>query len=81
MKFNFQTKQDMRIAPFCRSFLNSDRKKFMDKCISKSEQNKDFLYLNLLKTKKHEPCKSEATWPVHVEDNSDVIIIGMYFYL
>lgn len=79
--FNFilQTKQDMKIAPIFRADLNSDRKKFMDKCISKCEENIDLLYLNLLKTKKHKPSKSEATWPVHVEGDSDVIIIGMYF--
>lgn len=69
----------MKIAPFYRAELNSDKKKFMDKCISKCEQNTDLLYLNLLKTKKHVPSKSEATWPVQVEDDSDIIIIGMYF--
>lgn len=71
-----QTKQDMKIAPFCRAYLDSDRKTNLEKCISKCEKYKDSLYLSLLKTKKHIPSKSEATWPVQVEDDSDVIIIG-----
>ncbi|KAL4091129.1 hypothetical protein QTP88_025867 [Uroleucon formosanum] len=71
----FQTKQDMKIAPLCRAYLNSDDKKIVDNCISHCEQNKDLLYLNLLKTRKHKPSKSDATWPVHVEDDTDVIII------
>lgn len=71
----------MRIAPLCRAYLNSDHKKIVDKCISHCEQNKDLLYLSLLKTRKHKPSKSDATWPVHVENDTDVIIIGMYFNL
>ncbi|CAI6364406.1 unnamed protein product [Macrosiphum euphorbiae] len=71
----FQTKQDMKIAPLCRAYLNSDKKKIVDKCISHCEQNKDLLYLSLLKTRKHKPSKSDATWPIHVEDDTDVIII------
>lgn len=66
----------MKIAPSCRGFLNSSKKKNMDKCISQCEKNKDLLYLSLLKTGKYNPSKSEATWPVHIEDDADVIIIG-----
>lgn len=66
----------MKIAPFCRSYLNSDKKKIMDKCISQCEKNKDLLYLSLLRTGKYNPSKSEATWPLHIEDDGDVIIIG-----
>jgi len=71
----------MKIAPLCRAYLNSDSKKIVDKCVSRCEQNKDLLYLSLLKTRKHKPSKSDATWPVHVENDTDVIIIGMYFSL
>lgn len=71
----FQTKQDMKIAPLCRAYLNSDTKKNVDKYMSHCEQNKDLLYLSLLKTKKHKPSKSDATWPIHVENDTDVIII------
>lgn len=71
----------MKIAPICRAHLNSDKKKIVDKSISHCEQNKDLLYLNLLKLRKHKPSKSDATWPVHVENDTDVIIIGMCFYL
>lgn len=71
----------MKIAPFCRAYLNIDQKKNMDQCINRCEKNKDLLYLNLLKTGKHKPSKSESTWPVQIEDDADVIIIGMYSLL
>lgn len=71
----------MKIAPFCRAHLTSDKKKNVDKCISQCEQKKDLLYLNLLKTGNHKPSKSEATWPISIEDDEDVIVIGIYFYL
>ncbi|XP_060851378.1 chromatin assembly factor 1 subunit A-like isoform X2 [Rhopalosiphum padi] len=71
----FQTKQDMKIAPICRAYLNIDKLKIVDKCISHCEKNKDLLYLSLLKTGKHKPSKSDATWPIQVEDDTDVIII------
>ncbi|VVC40868.1 Chromatin assembly factor 1 subunit A,Armadillo-like helical [Cinara cedri] len=71
----FQTKQDMKLAPSCRVYLNSDKKKYIDTCVNQCEENKDLLYLNLLKTGKYKPLKSEATWPVYVEDDTDVIII------
>lgn len=67
----------MKMAPFCRAFLNSDRKQIVDVCISQYQKNKDLLYLNLLKAGKHKPSKSEATWPMQIEDNTDVII-GMH---
>lgn len=69
----------MKIAPFCRVYLDSDRKTNLENCINRCEKNKDSLYLSLLKTKKHKPSKSEATWPVEFEDDSDVIIIGKLF--
>lgn len=69
----------MKLAPFCRANLNRDRKKEIDKCICLYEQNKDLLYLNLLKTGRHIPSKSDKTWPSHVEDDADIIVIGMYF--
>ncbi|XP_025191363.1 chromatin assembly factor 1 subunit A isoform X2 [Melanaphis sacchari] len=72
----FQTKNDMKIAPIQRAYLNIDKKKNVDKCISHCEQNKDLLYLSLLKTGKYKPSKSDATWPIQVEDDTDVIIIG-----
>lgn len=71
----------MKMAPFCRAYLNSDKKKNMDQCINQCEKNKNLLYLNLLKTGKHKPSKSEATWPVQIEDDADIIIIGMYSLL
>ncbi|XP_050059659.1 chromatin assembly factor 1 subunit A-like [Aphis gossypii] len=71
----FQTKQDMKIAPIRRAYLNIDKKKVVDKCISHCEQNKELLYLSLLKTGKHKPSKSDATWPIQVENDTDVIII------
>lgn len=71
----------MKIAPFCRAHLNSDKKKYIDECISLCDQKKDLLYVNLLKTGNHKPSKSEATWPVSIENDEDVIIIGTYFYL
>lgn len=71
----------MKIAPIRRAYLNIDKKKVVDKCISHCEQNKELLYLSLLKTGKHKPSKSDATWPIQVEDDTDVIIIGMYFLL
>lgn len=67
------------MAPSCRVYLNSNRKQLMDNCICQYEQNKDQLYLNLLKTKKYKPSKSDRTWPAHVENDEDLIIIGMYF--
>lgn len=70
----------MKIAPFFRASLNCDRKLIVDTCINQCEQNKDLLYLNLLKTGKHKPSKSEATWPIQVEDDTDFIIVGMYIY-
>lgn len=76
-----QTKQDMKIAPYCRAYLNSDKKKCMDKCISQCEKKKEKLYLSLLKTGNHKPSKSQATWPVSVEDDDDPIIIGTYIVL
>lgn len=69
----------MKIAPFCRAYLNSDRKKNLDNCICQYEQNKDLLYLNLLNTGKHKPSKSDKTWPDRNENDDDLIIIGMYF--
>lgn len=69
----------MKIAPFCRALLNSERKEFVDKCINKCDTSKDLLYLSLLKTGKYKPLKTEATWPNSVEDEEDVIIIGLYF--
>jgi len=71
----------MKIAPISRAYLNIDKKKFVDKCISHCEQNKELLYLSLLKSGKHKASKSDATWPIQVEDDTDVIIIGMYFLL
>lgn len=68
----------MKIAPLCRAFLNSERKQIFDKCINQCETSKDLLYLNLLKSGKYKSSKSEATWPNSVEDDDDVIIIGMY---
>lgn len=68
----------MKIAPSCRAYLNSDKKNYVDTCVTKCEENKDLLYLNLLKVGKYKPSKSEATWPVHVEDDT-VILIGIYF--
>lgn len=71
----------MKIAPFCRAYLTNDKKKYVDKCISQCEKKKGLLYLNLLKTGNHTPSKTEATWPVSVEDDEDAIIIGTHFYL
>jgi len=65
----------MKIAPHCRAYLNNDMKSCIEKYISQFEENEDLLYINLLKNGKYTPSKSEATWPVQVEDNLDVIII------
>lgn len=70
----------MKIAPSCRKHLNNDKKMFLDKCINQCEDCEDILYLSLLKTGKYEPSKSERTWPVYIEDDDDVIIIGMFIY-
>lgn len=70
----------MRIAPSFRATWNCDRKLAMDKCISQCDQNTNLLYLSLLKTGKYKPSKSEATWPIQVEDDDAVIIVGKYFY-
>lgn len=70
----------MKIAPFCRAYLSGDQKKVMDKSINQYEKNTNLLYLNLLKSGKHQPAKSEATWPINNEDDADVIIIGIYLY-
>lgn len=69
----------MKIAPSCRMYLDSDKKKYIDMCVTQCEENKDLLYLSLLKTGKYKPSKSEATWSVHVEDDADDIIVGTYF--
>lgn len=74
----------MKIAPSCRVYLDSDKKKKLDELINQCEKNNDSLYLNLLKNGKHKPSKSEATWPVQLEDDEDIIIIGnifIYLYL
>ena len=75
--FFLQVKSDMRLADIVRTSLPEQGRTILD-ALSKNELDADCqLYLEQIKSKKHQPKKSEGTWPLSaLQEQHDVIIIG-----
>lgn len=68
----------MKIAPVCRSVLDSKNKQTLDEYLGQPESCLGKLYLQMLKNGNYISSKSEATWPYSSESDADVVIIGNY---
>lgn len=68
----------MRLASVSRVVLDVERLQFLDKVLNGDiEVEKNYLYLNQIKSKDYQFGHSENTWPLNVnEDDDDVICIS-----
>uniref|UniRef100_A0A182YQL1 Chromatin assembly factor 1 subunit p150 C-terminal domain-containing protein n=1 Tax=Anopheles stephensi TaxID=30069 RepID=A0A182YQL1_ANOST len=75
----FCVKGDMRLAPTVRRVLQSVQRDNLDKMLHSAEGQQIFdrthLYLELLKRKLHKPLKTDRTWNVEDDEETDDIMV------